>query len=133
MTLGRLAGDRLRARFAAVPLFRVSALVAAAGLGAALLIGRPAAGLAGFALLGAGLSITLPLTLGAAGHRAADAGLSPAAAVARVSTIAYLGSFTGPALIGPFASATGLRTALLLPVVTITTAAAAASALAVEP
>jgi hypothetical protein len=36
-------------------------------------------------------------------------------AVARVSTLGYLGSFTAPALIGYLASRSSLPTALLLP------------------
>ncbi|MEV1319964.1 MFS transporter [Micromonospora arborensis] len=124
MTVGRLAGDHIRQRIAAAPLVRGAALLAAAGLGTALLIGHPVAGLAGFALLGLGLSVTLPVILGEAAHRAAGNGESPAATVARVSTVAYLGSFLGPGLIGTLAVVTSLETALLLPA-----AAAAVTAL----
>jgi predicted MFS family arabinose efflux permease len=125
MTLGRLVGDHLRARTGTVTLFRASAATAAAGFGTALLVDAPAAGLIGFALLGLGVSITLPLLLGAASHRAADTGRSPATAVAQVSMVAYLGSFAGPMLIGALATATSLRTALVVPA-----AAAAIAALA---
>lgn len=116
MTVGRLVGDHIRQRIAAAPLVRGAALLAAAGLGTALLIGHPVAGLAGFALLGLGLSVTLPVILGEAAHRAAANGASPAATVARVSTVAYLGSFLGPGVIGALATVTSLKTALLLPV-----------------
>ncbi|GIF78488.1 MFS transporter [Asanoa siamensis] len=116
MTVGRLAGDHIRQRIAAAPLVRGAALLAAIGLGTALLIGHPLAGLAGFAMLGLGLSVTLPVILGESAHRAARSGKSPAATVARVSTIAYLGSFLGPGLIGALAIVTSLETALLLPV-----------------
>jgi len=129
MTAGRSAGDHLRARIDAAPLVRGAAMVAAAGLGLALLIRDPVAGLVGFGLLGLGLSVTLPVILGVASHRAAEHGQSPAAVVARVSTMAYLGSFTGPALIGALATATGLGTALFLPVVVAALAALAAGIL----
>jgi hypothetical protein len=119
MTVGRLAGDHIRQRIAAAPLVRGAALLAAIGLGTALLIGHPVAGLAGFALLGLGLSVTLPVILGEAAHRAAGSGTSPAATVARVSTIAYLGSFLGPGLIGALAIVTNLETALLLAVASV--------------
>jgi MFS family permease len=125
MTLGRLAGDHLRARSGTVTLFRAAATTAAIGFGTALLVDEPTAGLVGFALMGLGLSITLPLLLGAASHRAADSGRSPAAAVAQVSMVAYLGSLTGPMLIGALTTTTTLRTALVVPA-----AAAAAAALA---
>lgn len=129
MTVGRLAGDRIRRAVDAGPLVAASALVAAVGLGLALLLHRPAAGLAGFGLLGLGLSVTLPVIFGVAARRALDSGGSPAVAVARVSTLAYLGSFTGPALIGALAAGVGLRVALLLPVAALAAAAIAATSL----
>jgi MFS family permease len=125
MTLGRMVGDHLRAYIGTATMFRVSATTAAVGFGTALLVDAPAAGFIGFALLGLGASVTLPLLLGAASHRAADTGVSPATAVARVSMVAYLGSLTGPMLIGVLATATSLRVALIVPV-----AAAAIAALA---
>src|SRR6185437_1274428 len=60
MTLGRLVGDRLAARFGPVRLVRGSALLAGIGLGAALLVDHRVAGVAGFGLLGAGLSCIAP-------------------------------------------------------------------------
>jgi MFS family permease len=123
MTAGRLAGDHLRARVGPVRLLRGAALLAALGLGVALPLRDPVAGLAGFALLGLGLSVTLPVILATANDRAVRAGRSPAAAVARVSTMAYLGSFAGPAAIGLVATATHLGNALFL-----TVAAAGAAA-----
>jgi predicted MFS family arabinose efflux permease len=130
MTAGRLAGDYLRHRVDAAPLVRGAACLAAAGLAAALLIRHPVAGLAGFGLFGLGLSITLPLILAEAGHRAAEQGQSPAATVARVSMMAYLGSFTGPALIGALATTTDLGTALFLPVAAVAVAVLGAGILA---
>ena len=56
MAAGRLAGDRLAARFGPVRLVRASGLVAGLGLAAGLLIGTQAAAIAGFALLGLGLA-----------------------------------------------------------------------------
>jgi len=126
MTLGRLAGDQLRARIGTVALFRGSVTTAAAGLGTALMVDAPGAGFAGFAMLGLGVSITLQLLLGVASHRAADTGRSPASAVAQVSMVAYLGSLTGPLLIGVLATNTSLSTALVTPVAATAVAALAA-------
>src|SRR4051812_14568308 len=127
MTAGRLAGDRLTERLGPVALVRRGGLVAAAGLGAALLAGAPAAALAGFAGPGAGLAPVPPAVFRAAGNATAQAGPSLAA----VSTTGYLGFLAGPPLIGALAEATSLPTALaLLPVLA---AILAVSARAVAP
>jgi hypothetical protein len=89
-------------------------------------IPSPVAGLVGFATLGAGPANLLPVAISAAGQRHGNA----ASAVARVCAVAYLGSFTGPAVIGPLAGATGLATAPLLPAVLVGATAAGASAVA---
>ena len=128
MTVGRLAGDRLAARFGPAATFRAGTAVAGAGFAAALLAGRPAAGLAGFALLGMGVSFTLPLALSAAAQLP---GTQAATAVARASTLSYLGGFTGPALIGALAGQVGLAAALALPAVLV--AATALGARIVAP
>ena len=60
MAAGQLAGDRLAARFGPVRLVRASGLVAGVGMTAGLLAGSPAAAIAGFALLGAGLAGIFP-------------------------------------------------------------------------
>ena len=91
-TAGRLVGDRLQAQLGPSRLFRAGGLVAGAGFGGALLVPAPAAGIAGLALLGAGTSVLLPLAVGAAG----DLDRESAPAVARVTTLGCLGSFTGP-------------------------------------
>jgi hypothetical protein len=112
VTLGRLAGDRLVSRFGPVPVFRTGALVAGAGFGGALLLDTQIAGLVGLGLLGAGLANALPLAIAAGGN---SPGETPATAAARVSTLGYLGSFAGPALVGGLASVTSLPLALGLP------------------
>jgi hypothetical protein len=126
MTAGRLAGDRVAARLGPVAAFRAGALLAGAGFGAALLAGMPAAGLAGLGLFGAGLSLTFPLAISAAGRQDGAA----AVAVARVSTLGYLGAFVGPGLIGALAGPLGLPAALGVPAVLVAATALAARALA---
>lgn len=119
MLAGRLAGDRLRGRLGPLRLFRAGALVAGAGFGGALLLDTPLAGMIGLALLGGGVSILLPLAISAAGNLDGKT----AAAVARVSTLGYLGSFVGPALVGSIAAALSLPVALGLPALAAATAA----------
>jgi MFS family permease len=114
LAIGRLFGDRLVERLGRVRVVRGCGAVAAAG--SALAIAAPAAGpsLAGWALFGLGLAALAPTVLGAA--PAAGSG-SPAAAIAAVTTIGYLGAFTGPPLVGALAEAGSLSAALGLLVV----------------
>ncbi|MFC3738626.1 MFS transporter [Paractinoplanes deccanensis] len=114
MTAGRLVGDRLVAAWGPVLLVRLSGLLAATGLGAALLIDTPAAGVIGFGLLGAGLSCIAPQVFTAAGN------LDPSRAGQALSTvvsIGYLGFLLGPILIGAAATVVTLPVALAIPVV----------------
>ena len=114
MASARFAADPLRGRLGNVILVRGGSLLAAAGLGTALLIHEPVAGIMGFALLGLGLAPVVPIAFSAAGD------LDPRATgrlVGRVATIGYVGSVAGPIMIGWLAEATSLRAALCLVVV----------------
>jgi len=126
MAAGRLAGDRLAVRFGSVALVRASGLVAGLGLAAGLLIGTPAAGIAGFALLGVGLAGIFPQIVTSAAR------LDPARAgrnIGRIAAVAYTGLLTGPVAIGAAASGVGLRDALLIPAALAVGVAAAAGVL----
>jgi MFS family permease len=114
LAVGRLAGDRLVARFGRLRVVQASGLVAAAG--AALAVAAPTAipSLLGWATLGAGLAAIAPAILGAV--PAATRGPLPVA-IAAATTLGYLGSFTGPPLVGAVAELTGLTRALGLLVV----------------
>jgi MFS family permease len=111
LALGRVAGDRLIARFGRTRVVQVGGLVAAAG--SAIAAGSPAAlpALAGWAVLGAGLAAVAPALLGAA---PGVGRVPPPIAVATVTTLGYLGSFTGPPLVGAVAELVGLSRALVL-------------------
>ncbi len=109
MATARFVVDPLRSRLGNVVLVRGGSLIAAAGLGSALLIHEPAAGIAGFALLGLGLAPVVPIAFSAAGD------LDPRATgrlVGRVATTGYVGSVAGPIMIGWLAEATSLRLSL---------------------
>jgi fucose permease len=107
MVAGRLAGDALTVRYGPAALVRRGALVAAAGMGAALIASDSIAALVGFACLGAGLSIIIPQVF-----RAAAAGRDSGPALARVSMLGYLGFLAGPPMIGALAEVTSLPAAL---------------------
>jgi fucose permease len=97
MAVGRFTGDALIASFGPVPFARASSLLAAAGLGTALLIGQPAVALIGFACVGLGLSNLIPILFSAAGR---TPGMNAGTAIATVATTGYFGFLAGPALIG---------------------------------
>ncbi|HKG24197.1 MAG TPA: MFS transporter [Thermomicrobiales bacterium] len=109
MALGRLTGDRLTADFGPETLVRAGGAVVAIGLGLALILGRPAAALIGFACVGAGLSFMFPIVLSAAGR---VRGVAPGLALAAVTSVGYTGFLAGPPLIGLVAQVTSLRIAL---------------------
>lgn len=114
-TAVRLVGDRLANRYGAPRVFRAGGLVAAAGLGLAVLVADPVAAVAGFAVMGAGMSVLLPLAFSAVGR---VEGMSTATAVSRFTTFTYTGVLLGPAAVGWAAELTGLTRTLaaLLPV-----------------
>ncbi len=126
MAAGRAVGDRLAARFGPVRLVRASGLVAGLGLAAGLLIGTPAAAIAGFALLGLGLAGIFPQIVTAAAR------LDPGHAghnIGRIAAVAYSGLLSGPVAIGAIASGVGLRDALLVPAALALVVTAAAGVL----
>jgi MFS family permease len=106
-TSGRLVGDRLTARYGAPPVFRTGGLVAACGLAVAVLAPQPAAAIVGFAVMGLGTSVLLPLTFSAVGQ-AGHTGPAAAALVSRFTTFTYAGILLGPAVIGWAAELVGL-------------------------
>lgn len=112
MTAGRLAGDRVVARFGPVRALRAGSLVAAAGLGLGLAAGDPTAAVTGFTLFGLGVAVVAPVTFSAAGNLP---GVPAAAGISRVTGIGYLGLLGGPPVIGFVAQAVGLGWALAVP------------------
>jgi MFS family permease len=107
MAVGRLIGDRLADRVGPARLVRLSAGVAAVSFGAALLIGQVWSGMAGFAVLGAGLSFVVPLVFTAASRLG-----RPGPNLALATSSGYLGVLAGPAIIGGLAELIGLPAAL---------------------
>jgi MFS family permease len=124
---GRLFGDRLVARFGRVRVVQGGGAVAAVGSLVAITSPTVPMTLAGWAIFGLGLAPLAPTVLGAA---AQVSRVPPGVAIAAVTTIGYLGSFTGPPAIGGVAQVTGLSVALvLLTVVSILLLFAASPAL----
>jgi MFS family permease len=109
MAVGRLVGDRLVSAAGPVVVVRAGTLLAAAGLGCALVVGRPGAALAGFALLGGGLACVVPVVFRAAGTLP---GHPSAASIAAVSTLGYAGFLAGPPIVGVLAEVVSLPVGL---------------------
>ncbi|PTL83640.1 MFS transporter [Vitiosangium sp. GDMCC 1.1324] len=123
MTAGRLVGDRLAATFSPVTLLRTGGLLAAGGLGAALLLNHPLAAVVGFGCMGVGLSNIIPLMFSAAGR---TPGIPSGMAIASMSTAGYGGFLAGPPLVGFVADVVGLPLALGMLVVFLSIVAASA-------
>jgi MFS family permease len=104
MALARLAGDKVVDRFGAVRSVRVSGVLAT--LGGLLVVagGHPAVAMTGFALMGLGIAVVVPLCFAAAGR----AGSNPSLAIAGVATITYTSGLVAPSAIGGLAQATSL-------------------------
>ena len=109
MTLMRLAGERLLARFGRVAVLRSTAALALAGL---LIFGlAPWLWLSflGAVLWGLGAALGFPVGMSAAG----DEPLKAAMRVSVVSSVGYMAFLTGPPLLGLLADHVGYRYSLL--------------------
>ncbi|MCW2527380.1 MAG: putative transporter [Pseudonocardiales bacterium] len=114
-TLGRLFGDRIVVWLGRVRAISIMATIGTLGLAAGLATGTLVGAITGFALLGLGLSIMVPVAFSAAADGRPHAG----PAIAAVSTLAYSGFLAGPTAIGFVADATTITTAMwLIPVIT---------------
>jgi len=109
MTIGRLFGDRWIDKAGKQTVLFCSCFFAIAGLALALLVISAPAAIAGFFLVGAGLSNVVPMTYSMAGN---IKGVTPASGIAFASTIGYSGFFIGPPVIGYLGDAYGLRIGL---------------------
>ena len=127
IAVGRSFGDRLARRFGPSRMVRSGALLAATGLGAALISENPIAGVLGFAAMGIGLSCLVPQVMTTTGN------IDPVHSgknIARVGSLSTIGNLTGPILIGAVAGVVGLSSALWIPVALSLVIAACASAVA---
>jgi MFS family permease len=102
-------GDWLTTKWGIKRILQLSGTLTATGL--LIAIGFPwlFPAIAGFLLVGAGVSSVVPLVYSAAGRSKV---LSPGVALAAVSTIGYLGFLFGPPFIGFIAQAFNLRASL---------------------
>ncbi|MFJ8752638.1 MFS transporter [Streptomyces sp. NPDC102441] len=109
MATGRLFGDRATARWGSMRVVMWSVTPAAAIFALTLTTGNAAFTLFGFACLGLGLSVNIPVIFSMAGKLGGD---RAGPAITLVSSISGTGFFVGPPAVGFLAEATGLSTAL---------------------
>ncbi|MGA5166825.1 MULTISPECIES: MFS transporter [Streptomyces] len=122
--LGRAVGDLGVRRFGAVAVVRGGAVLAAAGFGVVAGAPGPWAGVAGFTVLGLGLSVLVPQTFAAARDDAE---------VARLNVFNYAGYLVGSPLVGALGEAWSHRGAMLVPLVLVLMTLRYARSFGVEP
>jgi len=103
----RLVGDRVIRRLGPVRTVQLSGAFATGGAMAVVLAPGLAVGLAGFALLGTGVALVVPLVFAAAGR----VGPHPARSIAGVAGVAYGSGLVAPGVIGGIASLSSLTAA----------------------
>ncbi len=108
MTVGRLGGDAVTARFGDRAVVFWGGLLVLAGFACLLLTGRVEPALAGFALIGLGASNMVPVLFRQAGAQRA---MPAAMAVSAVTTMGYAGYLLGPAVLGFVSKQAGLPAA----------------------
>ncbi|MFF3459446.1 MFS transporter [Streptomyces sp. NPDC002730] len=104
MAVARLAGDRIVDRFGPVRTVRVGGVLATAGGLLVVVAPHPAVAMTGFAFIGLGVAVVVPLAFAAAGR----SGPNPSQAIAGVATITYTSGLIAPSAIGAVADATSL-------------------------
>ena len=107
MAAGRLSGDAVVRRTGPGRCVRICGLLGTAGCLLVAVSGNAGVALAGFLLIGIGVSVVIPLVFAAAGN----SGPSPALGVAGVATISYGAGLAAPSAMGGIADVSSLRVA----------------------
>jgi MFS family permease len=110
MALARFAGDKVVDRYGSVRTVRASGVLAVLGGLLIVVADRPAVAMGGFALMGLGIAVVVPLCFAAAGR----SGPNPSQAIAGVATITYTSGLVAPSAIGGLAQATSLTVSFWL-------------------
>ena len=129
MAAARLAGDAVVRRHGAVRTVRASGVLATTGGLLVVTALTPLQGIAGFALLGIGIAVVVPLAFAAAGR----SGPNPGQAIAGVATITYTTGLIAPTLIGSVGEVATLRTSFALVSAAAAVLVCAAGVLGVRP
>ena len=111
MVATRLAGDAIVARLGPVAVVRASGTLAAIGIATVVTSSTVPMALTGFALVGIGYAVVMPLVFSRA---ARDPHTAPGTAIAAVATLGYGGMLLGPVAVGFVAHMTSLSFSLSL-------------------
>ncbi|MFD3945862.1 MFS transporter [Streptomyces sp. NPDC058579] len=114
--LGRAVGDFGVRRLGATAVVRGGAVLAALGFAVVAVAPGAWVGMAGFTILGLGLSVIVPQTFAAAGRLFPGAS---DAAVARLNVFNYVGFLIGSPLVGALGDAWSYRGAMVVPMVLV--------------
>jgi MFS family permease len=107
MAAGRLCGDAVIRRIGARLCVRVCGLLGTAGCLLVAVSASTGSALAGFLLIGIGVSVVIPLVFAAAGNSASSAAIG----VAGVATVSYGAGLAAPSAMGGIADVSSLRVA----------------------
>ncbi|MFI6507415.1 MFS transporter [Streptosporangium sp. NPDC050855] len=113
MLAGRLAGDRVRARFGARGMMVASGLATAATFGVVLTAPTALVALSAMLFVGVAVATVSPMAMSLAGGATTD----PGPAIAQTGAMGYAGLLLGPVLIGLLADVATLRAGLGIAVV----------------
>jgi MFS family permease len=108
MTLGRLAGDRFIARFGAGNILWMNGLIVAVGCIVVIFFPYVWIASTGFALIGLGSSIIVPIVYSLAGQ---SSKMPPGYAIASVTMIGYAGFLSSPLVVGALSEKFGMQAA----------------------
>ncbi len=110
MASGRFISDWLTHRIGVKRMLQLSGMLTMAGLLASVLLPQRWPAIAGFLIVGLGVSSVVPLAYSAASRSKT---MPPSQALSTVTTIGFLGLLAGPPIVGLISGATTLRTAFL--------------------
>jgi MFS family permease len=129
MAAGRLSGDVVVRRAGPMLAVRTCGILGTAGCLLVAIAHDPAAAMAGFVLIGIGVSVVVPLVFAAAGR----SGPSPAIGVASVATVSYGAGLAAPSVMGGVADLSSLRIAFAVTALLAAAVAAGAGLLGRKP
>lgn len=110
VTAARFLGDLVTHRLGAARTVRASGVIAATGACLVVAARTPLAATIGFALLGIGVAVVLPVTFATVGTRSRN----PSHAIASVACVIYTSNLVAPAVIGGVADLASLSVSFLL-------------------